>query len=131
MKTECIFASGYVNPRTGYALSTKMIGGKRLLAHRAAYQEKYGKIPEKMVLDHLCRNRLCINVDHLELVTQRENIMRGEGIARKFAERTHCAKNHLLDGNNIYLYKNRRLCRACRKDYDKKYRILRGGVSYV
>jgi endogenous inhibitor of DNA gyrase (YacG/DUF329 family) len=54
------------------------IDGKMSEAHRASYEYHVGKIPEGLVLDHLCRNRSCINPAHLEPVTTAENIRRGE-----------------------------------------------------
>jgi HNH endonuclease len=49
------------------------------MAHRAYYQERHGPIPDGYQLDHLCRVRACVNPDHLEVVTARENIRRGNG----------------------------------------------------
>lgn len=58
--------------------------GRRIGAHRFAYLLLVGEIPAGLVLDHRCRNRLCVNPDHLEPTTNRENVLRGEGItARK------------------------------------------------
>ena len=54
------------------------IGGKSQLAHRYYYEQKHGKIPKEMQLDHLCRKRSCVNPDHLEVVTCVENIRRGK-----------------------------------------------------
>ncbi|RLC35878.1 HNH endonuclease, partial [Candidatus Falkowbacteria bacterium] len=54
--------------------------GKYRVAHRIEYEKQRGKIPNGKVLDHLCRNRGCINVEHLEVVTRGENVKRGEGI---------------------------------------------------
>lgn len=51
--------------------------GKCYRAHKYYYEQKFGKVPEGLVLDHLCRDRACVNVDHLEVVTQAENVRRG------------------------------------------------------
>lgn len=62
--------------RNGYG--RLRVGGRELMAHRLAYEALVGPIPEGLVLDHLCRVRLCINPAHLEPVTVRENTLRGE-----------------------------------------------------
>jgi|SRR3990167_9644245 len=54
------------------------VNGKTILAHRYLYEKRYGKIPEGMVVDHLCRNPMCVNLNHLEMVTIAENTRRGK-----------------------------------------------------
>lgn len=63
-------------------------------AHRWAYEFLVGPIPDGMFLDHLCRNTGCVNPDHLEPVTNAENVMRGFGPAANHARKTHCPKGH-------------------------------------
>src|SRR5690349_8969939 len=65
-------------------------GRKSIAAHRASWQLLRGPIPSGLTLDHLCRNRRCVNPAHLEPVTMRENILRGIGPSAQCAKKTHC-----------------------------------------
>ena len=83
-------------------------------AHRMAWKLYRGEIPEGLELDHKCRNPSCVNPDHLEPVTHRENLLRGVGPIPTKAAQTHCFRGHELSADN--LLKNKRgfrLCRAC------------------
>lgn len=92
-------------------------GRKRLRAHIVAFVLWRGPVPEGRVLDHLCRNRACTNPDHLDPVTQRVNILRGENHVADRARRTHCPAGHPYDEANTYRDGlNRRYCRACRRE---------------
>ena len=85
------------------------------LAHRAAWEVYVGPIPDGLVLDHLCRMPPCVNPAHLEPVTQRENVLRGDAPSAACAKRTHCPKGHPYDEENTLHYRNKRYCIACRK----------------
>jgi hypothetical protein len=72
-----------------------------------------GPIPEGLVIDHLCRNRGCINPTHMEPVTNAENVLRGEGPTAVNARKTHCKRGHPFDDVNTYVYAKGRACRMC------------------
>jgi hypothetical protein len=82
--------------------------------HRAMYEAIRGLIPEGLVLDHLCRVPMCCNPDHLEPVTDRTNILRGESPSAFHARRTHCPQGHPYDEANTYVTPaGARNCREC------------------
>jgi len=92
-------------------------GKKYTMVHRAAYEEVHGPIPEGLVIDHLCRNRSCIQVHHLEAVTHAENIR------RIYANKTHCARGHEYSGTNVYTAPNgQRYCRICNGQAQRRWR---------
>jgi hypothetical protein len=88
-------------------------------AHRWAYETLVGPIPEGLVIDHLCRNRLCVNPEHLEPVTDLENLMRGETLVALNSAKTHCHRGHEFTEENTYVRvregRPRRGCRACHR----------------
>ena len=84
-------------------------------AHRVAWEEFRGPIPAGLHIDHLCRNRRCINPDHMEPVTPRENTLRGTSIAVVNKVKTHCKSGHVYDEANTYRWRNRRHCRSCNR----------------
>lgn len=119
--SECWIYAGQFN---SYGYGVVNIGFDKFMAHRAVYETEVGEIPEGLDLDHLCRVRACVNPEHLEPVTRRENLLRGETIAAKHAAKTHCAQGHELSGPNLRTTPNRpntRICRTC----DNKRRLAR------
>jgi hypothetical protein len=96
--------------------------GKLWRGHRLAWELTNGAIPEGMVIDHLCRNRACVNLNHLRLVSQQENIMAG---LLNIDNRSHCNQGHLFEGNIMVRKNGKRECAECnrvraRANYAKK-----------
>ena len=77
------------------------VNGEAKQAHVWAWEQERGPVPAGLVLDHLCRNRRCVNPAHLEPVTHRENLLRGETHAAANARKTHCPRGHELSGKNL------------------------------
>lgn len=90
-------------------------------AHRVAYELWRGEIPEGLVLDHLCKRPDCVNPQHLEPVTQRENLMRGDTLPAKQARITNCPHGHPYSGDNLFYYRGARMCRACSRVRARAY----------
>ena len=107
----------------GYGNQSFRIGGKRywFVPHRAMYVLLKG--PTEMELDHLCRNRLCCNVNHLETVSSGENTMRGNSFAATNKRKTHCKNDHEFTEKNTWRSPttNRRRCRTCDSIRKKRY----------
>jgi hypothetical protein len=90
------------------------------MTHRISYEMYVGPIPDGLEIDHLCRNRLCCNPAHLEVVSHQENIKRSPMIGvtsgRLQKAKTHCKQGHSLE--NAYRRKNgSRQCRGCAAEY--------------
>lgn len=89
-------------------------GSTMVRAHRWSYEQHVGPIPDGLDLDHLCRNRWCVNPDHLEPVSRGENLLRGYA-ARGVAD--SCAQGHPFDESNTFTRANgARGCRTCRNN---------------
>lgn len=98
--------------------------GRAREAYRVAYEFLRGPVPNGFVLDHLCRNRLCVNPDHLEPVTRGENFRRGDNAQRS---KTHCPQGHPYDVLNTRHWRPadgvlRRGCKTCHRDRERDRR---------
>lgn len=95
-----------------FAIRESKSGG--ISAHRYSYTVLVGEIPSGLQLDHLCRNPLCVNPEHLEPVTGRVNILRGTSPVAKNAAATHCKYGHPFSGDNLRITpRGWRKCRTC------------------
>lgn len=96
--------------------------GERLVAaHRFSYELLIGPIPYGLTLDHLCRNRGCVNPWHVEPITGRDNTLRGISFSAINAAKTHCINGHPFFGDNLRVTANGyRRCRTC--DYETSRR---------
>lgn len=95
-----------------------------LLAHRVSYELSKGRIPNGLEPDHICRNSSCVNPNHLEAVTHKENMLRGNGWAGRNIRKTHCPKGHpLIEGNLVVhrLKDGHRECRVCHSERTKRW----------
>lgn len=122
-----------VDPETGCWLWTAYLtsagygqfqfGCRHEFAHRAAYAGLVGPIPEGLQIDHLCRNRRCCNPDHLEPVTQKENLLRGDTIVAACAAKTHCPHGHPYAGDNLRIQgKGARYCKICNRLRQRRWK---------
>lgn len=103
-------------------------------AHRVAYALFVGEVPAGMDVEHACHtrdtscdgtacpHRACVRVDHLEVATHRENVLRGRSFSARQAAQTHCKRGHPLSGPNLYLNGRRRFCRECRNAWARQRR---------
>lgn len=125
-ENECL---EWVGAKThGYGILNRSGRSKR--AHRVAYELLVGKIPDGLVLDHLCRNTGCVNPDHLEPVTQQVNCLRGNARfnGRHIRERTVCPRNHPYDTFN---HKGERACKRCIRIRNRRAYLKSKETIYV
>lgn len=100
----------------GYGIFTAA-ENKKQYAHRWVYKTVVEPIPEGFHIDHICRNRACVNPDHLEPVTPAEN-------NRRATLTTECLRGHLRTPENTYIrpYDGQRQCKECGRIRLKRYR---------
>lgn len=100
----------------GYGAFTTEAPNRRLVrAHRWAYSHWIQPIPDALTIDHLCRNRMCVNPFHLELVSKGINTLRGRSPIALNSTKIYCKRGHKLFGENIWFDSHGwRQCKTCR-----------------
>lgn len=103
--------NGYIQ-ENGYGQTS--IKSKGVYTHRFIYEYYHDSIHPDLTIDHLCRNRKCVNPLHLEQVSHKENIMRGDTLALKNSKKTHCKRGHEFTPKNTYVNpRGSRCCMIC------------------
>ena len=116
----CWLWKGHVHPN-GYGQF--YMDGRQGYAHRASYQIHRGNIPDDLVIDHLCRNRACVNPAHLETGPQQVNIRRGVAPSAMLANVNKCKNGHpFLEANTHYSKEGKRQCRICLAEWARNKR---------
>jgi hypothetical protein len=122
----CWLWTGYTNE---FGYGRLKIDGRYRSAHRVIYELLVGMVDPDLHLDHLCRNRKCVNPAHLEPVTPRVNILRGVGAPANNARMTHCKYGHPFTPENTMRWVERgvlrRRCRRCKYDYVNQRRAAK------
>lgn len=96
--------------------------GREVAASRFAYEFAHGPIAAGLEVDHVCRNRACVNVEYLEAVTPAVNRQRRH-TRNQYRDATHCIHGHAFVGDNLLIAPSgRRVCRACARDRDQRRR---------
>ena len=100
---------------------------KSAIVHRLAYKLLGPEFDHSLTLDHLCRNRRCWRIDHLEPVTLQVNVIRGNGWSGTNARATHCKQGHEFTADNTRIRVRpdkgpapQRQCRQCDRDHRKR-----------
>ena len=109
----------------GYFRVGSLTDGTRrhVYSHRYAYEHLVGEVPAGLQCDHLCRNRACVYPGHIDVVTCRTNLLRGNGVSARNARKTHCAQGHAYDLLNTHITKDgSRRCRACDRQWHREGR---------
>lgn len=111
LPSGCWQWTGYLKPN-GYG--SIWDGTRKVYAHRYAHELHNGPIPAGMQIDHLCLNKACVNPAHLDVVTQKVNLLRADGSPAINARKTHCKRGHkFTDDNTRTNSRGHRVCKEC------------------
>lgn len=117
---DCWAWCGVVNGHSGYG-QVNWRGYTAHKVHRATYELLVGPIPDGLTIDHLCFNRMCCNPAHLEPVTNRENILRGNNLCAKNARKSACPKGHNYEQYGFTNKRGSRSCRICTRQQGNEW----------
>lgn len=130
--TPC-WAWGGSRHESGYGVLYMGTGRKDVkyrVAHRVIWEGFHGPVPKGLELDHLCRNRGCVNPDHLEAVTSRVNNLRGMSPTAQHARQTHCKRGHEFTSENTLKHSSGgRRCKTCTLEFRQSHRA-RANATY-
>jgi len=131
-KTQCWNWTGYISKKGYGRIAYKYSSYGSFEAYRLSYILFNGKLNSNLQIDHLCRNRKCVNPKHLEQVTKKENLLRGFGVGSKNKAKTHCPEGHqyTLENTRISPANGGRCCKKCQKQRDD-YKILKRIVKVL
>lgn len=132
VERQCDGCWRWTGALNGEGYSNFSVPGIGRSAHRFAYVAFVGPVPAGLTLDHLCRNRACVRPEHLEPVSNRENVLRGIGISAKNAVKVACLQGHPYSAENTYVTPDgRRGCRTCRRAAEKAYAARQAAGRYA
>src|ERR1700692_1180704 len=119
------FCWNWLAQKDAVGYGTFWMNRKRNLAHRISYELHVGPIPEGLTIDHLCRNPSCVNPEHMQPVSLRENILRGNGPAAINSRKTVCKNGHPLEGDTVRRdpKSKKRTCTVCLEAAHRRYQI--------
>lgn len=119
--SKCINWTGTISKR-GYAVCYKNF--KQYRVARILMIGIYGDFDRDLVVDHICNNTKCVNVSHLQIITTKQNVLRGNGISANNARKTRCKYGHALSGENLKIKGGNRSCRLCDRFYSNRSKGL-------
>ncbi len=112
LKAPCWLFQGYIR-KDGYGQTSFHVRGRQKHAHIYMWEVMRGPIPPQRELHHACRNKACVNPQHLQVVGHREHLLLDDTIAARNSAKTHCPSGHAYTAANTYRWRGGRPCRAC------------------